>query len=153
MCLHGVLGSAVKRLDASMLFYPLEKKFDPPPCLVQMDDDESGEYEIVCEEDEVFARLGIVIMNTAQWLRVTSGGIDACEDDGLIASQAGGLVHGTGVATFALKAALGAWHKKGTRLMHRIKAGEVEIPPIHDVEGPGFGNQDVEDVHIRHFSV
>ena len=48
---------------------------------------------------------------------------------------------------------LGTRHEKGLRLMHRVKALEIQIAAIHDVEGTRLQRQDVEHVDIARLAV
>lgn len=43
--------------------------------------------------------------------------------------------------------------KEGARLMHLVRAGEIQIAPIHDVERPGFRGQDVRHIDVFHLVV
>jgi hypothetical protein len=37
---------------------------------------------------------------------------------------------------------------RGAGLVESLKFGEIEIAPVHDVEGTGFPDQLVEDVYV-----
>ena len=37
--------------------------------------------------------------------------------------------------------------------MQRVKPGEIDIAAIHDINGAGFGNKQVERMHVVQFTV
>ena len=59
---------------------------------------------------------------------------------GLIADEPRGAVHRVGVAALGLEIGLGARDEEGPRLVQPVQALEIEIAPVHDVEGAGSGN-------------
>ena len=37
--------------------------------------------------------------------------------------------------------------------MQRMKAGEIDIATIHNIDGTGFGEQQIERMHVGQFAV
>ena len=75
-------------------------------------------------------------------------GIQAGHHHGLVETQAGGFIHGTGVTAGAAKVLLGTGDEESTALMNPMPPGEVKVAAIHDVERAGFPDELVEDVDI-----
>ena len=59
LSLHRVLGGAEKRLDAQVLFDPLEEEFDLPSAPVKFRDRERGQHEVVRQEHQPLSGLEI----------------------------------------------------------------------------------------------
>ena len=57
------------------------------------------------------------------------------------------------VTTQRVHVALGARDKEAARLMQAIESLEVDVAPIHDVKGVGFGGQLIQNVHIEKLAV
>lgn len=58
-----------------------------------------------------------------------------------------------GIHSAALQVGFGADQEEGSRLGQGVESGEVQISPIHDVEGAGFPGNHVEGVDFVEFSV
>ena len=84
MRLHSVLGGPIELFDAEVLLYPFEEKFDSPPCFVQLCNEDGLEDEVVGEEDKVFLRLVVEVVNAAYRLWVVLGRVHTREDDRLV---------------------------------------------------------------------
>ena len=122
----------------------------PPPVNFETD-------KIICltdgdSRDEVIAQplagFRIAIADAAQRIGISVLGDRPGRYHGLVKAQAGGFVHGPGVAAGATEVFLGAGDKEGAGLMEAMESGEVEIAAIHDIEGTGFPDQLVEDVDV-----
>ena len=66
MCFDGVLRSAEEDFDTKMLLHPFEKQFDLPPASVKLGDGDGGQREVVGEEHQALAGLGILELDAAQ---------------------------------------------------------------------------------------
>ena len=86
MRLHGVLGGAVKRLDAQILFDPFEEQLDLPAATIKLRDGQRRQVEIVGQEDQVLVVFGIVEFDTPQVLRVILGLVVSGQRNGLVAA-------------------------------------------------------------------
>ncbi len=83
----GVGRRPVERFDAQVLFDPFEEELHLPPGLVQLRDGEGRQREVVGEEDEVLAGLGIGVADAPERQRVEGGGLGPREPDGLVAPE------------------------------------------------------------------
>ena len=88
----GVLGGAVEALDAQVLLDPFEEQLDLPAAFVELGDGQRRQGEVVGQEGEGLAALGVAVSDAAEPVRVVGGGVLAGGADGLVAAQAGGLV-------------------------------------------------------------
>ena len=145
---HGIRACAIEGFDAQMWFDPFEEQFDLPAALIELDDGQSRHGEVVGQEDQRHAGLGIAIADATQRVGIMAVGIEAGRQDGLVETQAGGFVHRPGVAAGAAEVLLGAGDAESAALMEPMESGEVEIAAIHEVERPRFPDQLVEDVHV-----
>jgi hypothetical protein len=62
-------------------------------------------------------------------------------------------IHGVGVPPSHEYPLLGAGNEERAAPMKDMKAGEINICAIHDVEGVCFGHDGVEDVDVVQFTV
>ena len=146
--LHCVLAGAQKRLDAQVLLDPFEEQLDLPALTVQVGNEFWLQGEVVGQKRDAFARF-VLDHDPAQSGRVILAGIEHREHTDLIADDRGGAaVHGIGVAPPELGVALGTRHEEGLGLMNDMQPTEVQIAPIHQVEGPGFENQVVQHIDL-----
>ena len=74
------------------------------------------------------------------------------EDDNLIALNAGGFVDGLGVEAYSAEVYFCPSDKKCRCPLDLVEARKIEIPSIHDVDGPQLDDQLVEDIDIVNFS-
>ena len=145
---HGVRACAVKGFDAQMLFDPFEEQFDLPAAMIQLGNGQGRHGEVVGQENQRSAGLGITIADASQRIGIMALDVKAGGQHGLVKPQAGGFVHRTGVAAGAAKVFLGAGDEESSTLMETMKSGEVEITAIHEVERTGLPDQLIEDVHV-----
>ena len=145
---HGVGACAIKGFDSEMLLDPFEEQLDLPATVIQLRDSQRGCGEVVGQKDQSLARFEIAIADASQRRGIIVLSQPARRDDRLVKAQAGGFVHGTGVAADEAEVFLGARNEEGGTLMQAVQSGEVEIPAIHDVERAGFPSELVEDVHV-----
>src|SRR5450759_2704291 len=99
-----------------MLLDPLEEQFHLPAPVVEFGDGQRVEREVVRQEREALSGLLVEKANAAQLLGVVAVRVETAKDDGLIASQSRGLVHGTRVEAPAIEVLLGPRDKERARL-------------------------------------
>src|SRR5665213_1508931 len=150
---HSVLGSAVEAFDAQVLLDPLEEQFHLPSAPVQGANGQRRQGELVGQEYQVLAGLGIAIADATQVGGVMLGGIEAVESDGLVAHEPHVAIHRRRVHAPCIEVSLGARYEEAARLIQRVEPLKVQVPPIHDVEGAGFDKQQVQHVDVVHLAV
>ena len=83
-----------------MLFDPFEEEFHLPAGLVDAGDGKSRKGKVVCQEFEPPAGFHIEVTDATQGVRIYLRGTDSSQDDRVIGSHAGGLVHSAGISAF-----------------------------------------------------
>ena len=71
----------------------------------------------------------------------------------MIGSHAGGFVHRMRVTTLEQNVGLGAHDEERRAQREDVKALEIDVAAVHDVERPGLGQNLVEDVDVMHLAV
>lgn len=145
---HGVFGSAIEGLDAQMLFEPFKEQLDLPPTMIELSDGQGRFAEVVGQEDQGLARLGVPKANPSQRVRVVAVGVEIDQHDCLIQAQAGGFIHWAGISTSAAKSFLGSGDEESTAVVQAIQSVKVQIAAIENVERSGLIYQLVEEVDI-----
>ena len=153
MGFHCVLGGAVEGLDTQVLFDPFEEQFDLPAAAVELGHGLCGQGKIVAEEEQMFTGLRVGEFDAAELVGIVFGGIEAGEDDGLVTGKAGGVIDGVGIQAAIAPVGLGADDEEGGGLVEGVEAVEVEVAAVHDVEGTGFGQEQVKDLDIVQFAI
>ena len=85
----GIFAISVECLDSQVLLDPFEEQFHLPARLVEQTDGEGGQVEVVGEETEVAVLFRIVIMNSAERIRVVLPGRSSGQNDGMIGAKSG----------------------------------------------------------------
>jgi hypothetical protein len=136
-----------------MLLDPLEEQLDLPATAIQLCDRKGWQCEVVGQKDQCLAALGIFEADTSERCRESFLRVKDGEHDRLIADQAGGSIHGMGVAALDLEVGLAAGYEEAARLVHPMESLEIEIAPIHDIERTGLGQQLIEDIDLVHLAI
>ena len=136
-----------------MLFDPAEEQFNAPATAIEFGDGERGKGDLVGEEDQRSALLCIMVLDAPKCFGIVGGTVNTGEPDGLIADHSGGTVDPMGIE--AAKSGIGFSPQKeeAAGLMQAVETGEVEIAAIHDVEGSGLGQKQVQDVDVMELAV
>jgi hypothetical protein len=146
--LHRVRRSPVKRLDPQMLLDPSKEQLDLPTPSVNVRNCQCGQVEVVAQEHQPPARLGIAVDHATQGIGVEFRCLGAAEDDRLIAAHSGRLVHAPGRSSAEVEVALGTGHEECQAQLQAMESTEIEIRSVHHIESTGFDRQDVEDGDI-----
>ena len=80
-------------------------------------------------------------------------GVESLEDNDLVALNASGFVDWLRIETFELEIAFGSGHKACKGSMNLVKASEIQIPSVEDVERSWFEGQLIENRHIVYLPV
>ena len=131
---HGVLRGAVKTFDSQMLLDPFEEQLDLPSAFVQRADCQRRQRELIGQEHQYFACLGVAEADAPKVGGVTFGGVVAVERDGLVADQSGAAIHWRRVHTASSEVSLGARDKEGSGLIRHVQPSDNQIAPIHHIE-------------------
>ena len=143
---------AVEGLDSQVLFDPLEEQFDLPSLVVQLGDHQCRQREVVGQEDESLARLGVDVADAANGMRILQTRHRSGEHDGLVASQSGGFVDQARCLASVNHLVLRADNEEGAVLDEAIEPGKVDIATIHDVESCRLQYQSIEGHVVGDFA-
>src|SRR5688572_31303710 len=91
-----------------MLLDPLEEQLHLPAALVQRADCQRGQGELIGQEYQQLARLGIAVTNSSQVTGVALRSVEAVEHGGLVADQSGTAIHRRGVQASCIEVSLRA---------------------------------------------
>ena len=83
---HGVLGSAVERLDSKILFDPFEEQLDLPATFEKQSNRQGWQDKVVRQKDKATMVLDIEETDSPKWIGVELRGFGTPEQNGLIAS-------------------------------------------------------------------
>lgn len=136
-----------------MLLDPLEEQFHLPAVLVERADGSAWQCHLVGEEDERLAGFGVFESNTAQMNGVVLLRVEAVERNGLIANDAGWPICFRRIDAMEVHVRLGPRDEESAGQMQNVKASEIDVATIHDVDGTGLGYQQVERMHIVQLAV
>jgi len=153
LALQGVLRCAEKPLDPKMLLDPPEEEFNLPPALVRRTDAQGWNAEMIGQEDERFVGRRIPESNSAQLTGIIPGGVKIVQHHALIADQSGAAIDWPGSNALDVRVALGSSDEESAALTQCVESGEIQIAPVHHIEGADLGDQDVEYVHVVPFAV
>jgi len=123
-----------------------------PPRFVEVRDRDRRQREVVRAEAEALLGLGIDVAHAPQWRRIVASGIRGDQADRVIRLQAGREIDGTRRPSPEPNPFLGAGHEERRFIGEAIQAFEVDVPAVHDIDGPGLEHQIVEERHVRGFS-
>lgn len=151
--LDRVLRSAEETFDPKMLLDPFEEQLHLPARLVQRADGGCRQGELIGQKHQCLAGLRVLEADAAQMCGIIPLGVKAVQGDGLVADNAGGAVRPGRIETMRIQIRLGAGDEEGARQMQDTEPLEIDIAPIHDVDRPHFGNQQVERMHVVQLAV
>ena len=146
--LHSVRRSPIKRLDPQMLLDPSKEQFDLPATSIYVRDCQCGQVEVVAQEHQPPARLGIAVDHATQGIGVELRSLRAAEEDRLVAAHSRSLVYASGRPSAEVEVAFGPGHEECQAQLQAMESTEVEIGSVHHIKGTGFDRQDVEDGDI-----
>src|SRR3954462_3189827 len=151
--LHRILGGAEERLDAEMLLDPFEEELHPPSTLVERANGCRRKLEVIRQEDQCLARFRILEANTTEMKRVALLRKRSVECDRLIADDAGTTLVGSRVDTACGGVCLRSGDEERARLIECKKPLEVEVGPVHYIEGAGLRDQQIEHLDVVQFAI
>jgi len=112
-----------------------------------------GQDAIVGEKHEPLLVRCVVVPDSAELRGVILLRVEVFGHDDLVGLNPGRFVYLLGIDASEPEVAFCPGDKERSRFVDSVKTGEIEISPVHDIEGTGFYADLVEDVHIVNFSV
>jgi len=136
-----------------MLLYPFEEQLHLPATPVKLGDGQCWQGKVVGQKYQRLPGLRIFEADSPQRRLVVLERIETGEPNGLIADQPCRPIHGMRVTSLDPQIRLAPRDEEAAGSVESIEPLEVEKPAIHDVKGPRFRQQVIEDVDLVHFSV
>lgn len=133
---------------AQMLHEPAPEQLGAPTTLGDLSDEQGRQGELVGEENQALAVFRIHVTDSPQPLGIGLLALAGVEPDGLVATQAGGLVDCSRFCDIETDADLQAREEEGSGEMKRIQAQKVEISTIEYVLGSWIYRNLVEGCHL-----
>jgi hypothetical protein len=147
--LHGVGRGAEKRLDMQMLFHPFEQKFDEPAFAIEQRDLPGGKQKMIGQERQALAGGGIDVANVSKRPTSQMSGMSAAKPDESVVCDACGGMDFITMDNAEAHGAFGTDDEEGVGEMDAMKASEVEVAAIEDVEGVGEKRKLIERGDVR----
>ena len=97
--------------------------------------------------------VGVEIANAPKLVGISLVGIESFQNNDLVGLNPGGFVDGPRVQAPEPEVALGSDHVEGRCLVDGIKAIEVQISSVDDIESSRFEDQLIEDLDIVNLAV
>ena len=146
--LDRVLRGAEKRLDAEVALDPFEEQLHLPAAAIDVGHRLGGDKKVVGYEDEPLVEFGVEVTHPPKMLGILFFGFASGQHDDLVALDTGGFVHRHRTNSSELKAPFRPNDKVSRDEMEVIEPREVEVSPVHDLEGIARGWHLVHDFDI-----
>jgi hypothetical protein len=146
--LHGVGACPIVMLDSQVSLDPTEEQFDAPSHLVKHSHCQSGDLQVVGQEDEFLCGFRIEEFHSPEENWKGLPGLRESWFANMIALQAGEPIHRLGVMPGELKVALCSRYKKGSSVCDQNESCEVHVTSIHQIERSGLEQEAVEPSHV-----
>ena len=148
LALHRIGAGTEVVFDTQVAFDPFEEEFDLPSRLVELGHGESGDLQVVGEEDEMLGRLCIEVAHSAQRVREVGCCFGKRRTPNLIAENTLQAIPRERPMTGKAKIAFGTSDEEGACQNDTSKPSKVHVAAIHHIEGSRFEEQVVEPVNI-----
>ena len=150
---HGVLAGAEECFDAQVLLDPFEEQFDLPASFVDRCDDLCRQIEVIGQEDQAFAGLGIKETDTPEFFRIGSLAFVSAQPDGLVAAHTAGLVDWARLTEVESRIAFRPNDEVGVSAFDSKESSEVEVSSIKDIDTPSLNEHPIHEVDVMHRTV
>jgi len=148
LALHRIGTGAEVVFDAQVAFDPFEEEFDLPSRLVELGHGESGNLQVVGEEDQMLGGLLVEVAHPAQRIWEVGRCFGKRWRSNLIAENTLQAIPRERSMTGEAKIALGASDEEGACQNDTSKPSKVHVAAIHHIEGTRFEEKVVEPVNI-----
>jgi hypothetical protein len=108
---------------------------------------------MIGQEDGRFVGRRIAVSDSPQLPRIIHCSVEVVQHHGLIADQSRAAFDWPGYNAPDIRVALCSSNEVTAALMQRVESLEIQVPPVRHIEGPGFGDQDVEYLDVEPFAV
>jgi hypothetical protein len=133
--------------------HQFEEQFDLPAVFVKCCNCQRWQDKVVAQKDQGLACFWVLESNPSQVLLVLLRGIEAFEQQRLVANDAGFSVCRCAVNAPHVHVDFGLRDKKSARSMHGIEPSKVQVTAVHHLEGASLDRHEVEHVDLLHLYV
>ena len=135
-----------------MLLDPLEEEFHLPAAFVERADGGGRKREVVGDEDQRLAGLGVLAADAPQKFGVILTGVEPSRE--MVWSQMMPVERSRRrrIDAMSIDVRLGTRDEEA-RLVQHIKAGKVDVATIHDVDGSGFRQEHIEGMNVVQLAI
>ena len=151
--LDRIVAEAVKVFDPQVLLDPFEEQLHLPAALIESGDGQGGKGEVVGQEDQTLAGVGIHIMDASEFVGVMADARKIAQPDDLITAHASRGVHGARFQSVELEIGFGAGDKEGGGQDKAVEPLEIQVTAIHHIKGTGLQQQFIQDADIGLFAL
>lgn len=146
--LHRVGTGAVVMFDSQVALDPAEEQLDAPAQLVEHGNRQSRNFQVVGQEDQLFAGFRIVVSDFPKEDGKRLPRFGESRFSNMIAAQAGKPVHRLRVMPRELEIGFCASDKESSGLGNQCQTREVHVASIHEVKSSSFEKEAVEPSHV-----
>ena len=146
--LHRVGARAVVMLDSQVAFDPSKEQLDAPSQLVEHGNRQSRNFQVVGQEDQLFAGFRIVVSDFPKEDGKRLPRFGESRFSNMIAAQAGKPVHRLRVMPRELEIGFCTGDKECSGLGNQRQSREVHVAAIHEIKSPCFEKEAVEPSHV-----
>ena len=118
-----------------------------------MADGDGWQVEVIGQERQMTLSLFIEEANAAERVGIFLARCCRGQHDRVIGAKSDARIHRARVSPSQKNAFLGARDEERAAAVKDMKAGEINVRAIHDVEGVGLGHDGVKDIDVVHFSI
>lgn len=134
--------------DKEVAFDPLEEEVDLPTALEELFNGESGDLQVVAEEEKMIGRLLVEEAHPAQRIREVGRCFGKRWRSKMIAENALQTIRRVRPMSDKAKIDLGANDEEGSGKNDPSKTGKIRVGAINHIEGTCFEDQVVDPVNI-----
>ena len=113
----------------------------------------AGSVKLLVRKTRVLPRFAVVELDAPKLVGIAGRGRDTGEDNGLIANDPGRPVGRMRIKPAELGIGFGSQDEEAAGLVQGVEAGEVQVGPVHDVEGAGLGQEQVHDLDVVELAI
>ena len=101
----------------------------------------------------MFVLVGVEIANASEFVGIGFSGVKAFQDNNLVGLDPSGFVGRSRIKAPEPEVSFGPGDKESQCLMNRIKAIEIQIPTVDNIEGSWFEGQLIQDLDVVNFAM
>src|SRR5262245_20833008 len=124
-----------------MLLDPFEEQLDLPTAAVEFADGECWQGEIVGQQHDRLARVGIADLDAAQRLGKTFAGVVDVENNRLVADEIGAAIDVCGIAPREIQIRTSPDNEESTGIVKAMQALEIDVSAVHNIKGDWLGQE------------